>query len=310
MALVDKVGTGEVVSLDPGSLKYGPAIRRERISIDHVNRLRAVLDACPPIVVAHPRMTIVDGHHRVSAAGLERVAVRAVLVSLAEDEVFEAAVKANVTHGLTLTTEERKSNAAKMLKDSPDWSDRRIAEACGLSATTVGELRSKVGNRSPGQLPTSRRVGADNRKRPADPGAQRVTITAEISSDPEASDRQIAARTGASHRTVSAHRRRLAAVPDAPADAPPSVGELVVMAPVVWKDEKACQRTDATREFARFMDRFTRWNNTSFYEWVTKQAPECPADLRTEAASVARSMSAAWARLADELSKHNLTEAQ
>lgn len=310
MSLAEKVGTGEVVTLDPASLKPGPKVRKDRIDLDNVAALEPVIESCPPITVNHPSLMIVDGHHRQAAAVRRRVGIRAVLVSLTPAEMFEQAVHANVTHGLALTKAERKSNVTKMVKDCPEWSDRRIAEACGVDHKTVADTRKRPSGERP-QLDTKgKREGADGRRRPANPTAQRQGVRTAIAADPEASDRSIAQKTGVSPTTVGTQRRRLAALPDVAEDSPPTVGELIVLAPVVWKDEPACQRSNATREFGLFMDHFTRRKGKSFYDLVTAMADECPADLTQEADSVARSMAAAWTRLADSVGKPKLSEAK
>lgn len=283
MGLADKVGTGEVVSLDPGTLKPGPSIRQTKLSIDHVNRLRPVLDACPPIVVAHPQMTIVDGHHRVGAASHERVTVRAVLVSLSTDEIFEQAVKANITHGLLLTADERKSNAQKMLKAHPEWSDRRVAEACGLDHKTVAGLRPRSTGDGP-QL--NRREGADGRSRPADPVAQRKSIDETLDRLPNASARLTATLTGASPATVAKRKkeregqRHLESVADDPTTVERGqevrVGDVVTLLPGNWTRTEWAERSDAARDAAQFLNRWVR--ASSFRKAADKALPALPLE--------------------------------
>lgn len=312
MALADKVGTGEVVILDAATLKSGPKVRADRIDLDNVAMLEPVIEQCPPITVNYPSLTIIDGHHRQVAATRRKLTIRAVLVSLSDAEVFEQAVRANVTHGLTLTISERKSNAGRMVKDYPDWSDRRIAEACGLSNHTVSDLRPKPARSggSAAHLNAPRREATDGKRYPADPAAQRAAVDAELKANPEAPARQVARKTGASPATVAARKQHLAAVPDVPEQAPPAVGDLMVFAPVIWKDEAACQRTNATREFARFMDHYTRWNRKPFYEQLDAARDGCPGELIEAAADMARSMAAGWERLARDLTKPSIREAQ
>lgn len=305
MALVDKVGTGEVVSLDPATLKPGPKVRSERLDLDNVALIEPVVEECPPITVAYPSMTIVDGHHRQVAATRRKLPVRAVLVSLSSVEIYERAVKANIAHGLTLTIEERRANARHLLSVAPDWSDRRIAEACGISHPTVADLRPTG---SDNRLDT-RREGADGKRRPASPATQRQAIDEAIKADPEASAREVARKTGASPTTVTSRKAHLAAVPDRESAPTPTIGEMVVMAPTVWSDEPSCERSNATREFARFMDHFTRWHRRPFFDWVGEVATDCPADLKREAESVARSMSAAWLRVAEAVNTPTMKEA-
>lgn len=307
MTLVEKVNTGEIVTLPVANLKSGLKVRAERIDLDHVARLELVVQDCPPIEVSYPSMRVVDGAHRVTAATRRSIAgIRAILTHYdSEAEELEAAIRANTGHGLPLSLAERRSLASRFVTTT-EFSDERIAKTCGLAGPTVADIRRSVQPQKTTRLDTSKRVGKDNKRRPASPATQRDRIDDEVAADPDASAREIARRTGASPTTVATRKARMAAVPDAPADAPPTVGDLVTLAPTVWKDEPACERTNATREFGRFMDHFTTWNRRPFFDHVGEQAAECPADLRREAESVARSMSAAWARFADDLTKHNL----
>ena len=141
------MSTGEIVELPVQRITPGPKVRAERIDIDHARRLIPVLDACPPIKVRQvgDGFQLVDGQHRLSAAKFDnRATVRGVVLALTDAEAFVEAVKSNHGHGLPLTLPERTTAAKEMLRLDPEWSDRVIAEACGLSPTTVGDLRPKV----------------------------------------------------------------------------------------------------------------------------------------------------------------------
>jgi hypothetical protein len=91
-----------------------------------------------------------------------------------------------------------------VLRDHPEWSDRRIAEVCGLSPKTVAVLRQTalVGE----ELRRDRRVGRDGRARPVRDTDARRRAAAALAENPEASLRVIARRAGTSPETVRAVR--------------------------------------------------------------------------------------------------------
>jgi AraC-like DNA-binding protein len=60
------------------------------------------------------------------------------------DQAFVEAVRRNIDHGLPLTIADRSKAGEHLLQRHPDWSDRRIAEVCGLSPHTIARLRSEA----------------------------------------------------------------------------------------------------------------------------------------------------------------------
>lgn len=309
----------EVVRLPLDKLTAGPKVRRERHDLDHV---RALMERgqWPPVLVTAELTPggchrIIDGHHRHAAANrLGHIAIEAILFEGDAAEVLEQAVKANVDHGLPLTIQERQSLASRFIKET-DWSDRRIAQACGLSHPTVGKLRPRAS-------------GNDYQSRGQQVAEGREEAADQIRSNPEASDREVAKRTGLSPHTVADVRRRnaegkdpvpnklreaaepapepekakLQAVPDPePQAEEPSVSDILTLVPTEWGNEPACQRSNATREFGRFMDRFTTWHSKGFQAWVEEVGDNCPAELRTAAANQASWMASWWFAYAEQL---------
>src|ERR1700722_17194275 len=109
--------------------------------IKHVRALAEVEDELPPIVVHRATMRLIDGMHRVRAAMLSGIAyVEALLFDGSEDEAFLLAVRLNVAHGLPLTRADRVAAAVRIIHSSPQWSDRAIALAAGLSDKTGGAI--------------------------------------------------------------------------------------------------------------------------------------------------------------------------
>lgn len=191
-------------------LRFGLSPRKEFCDARHVAALAEVLDDVPPIIVHLPTMRVIDGVHRVHAArSVGRVTIRAALFEGDEVEAHIEAVRSNVTHGKPLTLAEREEAAVKILELVPDWSDRRIAGASGLSPKTVARLRGGPARATEESAQSRARVGRDGRVRPVDPTEVRRRVAEAVRSEPDASTRSIASRTGASQATVRDVRQRL-----------------------------------------------------------------------------------------------------
>ncbi|MET9467336.1 hypothetical protein ABZY44_21520 [Streptomyces sp. NPDC006544] len=159
------------------------------------------------LLVHRPTMRVIDGMHRLSAArlrGHDTVAVRFFDGSAADAYVLS--VQLNVRHGLPLSRAERRTAAERILRTHPHWSDRAIAERTGLSGKTVGKLRGRVSAEIP-QPHT--RVGRDGTARPVSSLDGRLRAAHLIATDPTASLRELARRSGLSTATVRDVRDRL-----------------------------------------------------------------------------------------------------
>jgi ParB-like chromosome segregation protein Spo0J len=175
--------------------------------IKHVRVLAEVEDELPPIVVHRATMRVIDGMHRVRAAILSGVThIEALLFEGAEDEAFLLAVRLNVTHGLPLSRADRVAAAVRIINSTPQWSDRAIARAAGLSDKTVASIR----RRASAEIPHSPdRIGRDGRVRPLSPATGRRAASDLIAQNPDAAIREIAARAGISPGTARDVRERL-----------------------------------------------------------------------------------------------------
>jgi ParB-like chromosome segregation protein Spo0J len=175
--------------------------------IKHIRALAEVADELPPIVVHRPSMRVIDGMHRVRAAILSGVAyIQALLFEGAEDEAFLLAVRLNVVHGLPLSRADRVAAAVRIIRASPQWSDRAIARAAGLSDKTVASIR----RRTSAEIPhLSDRIGRDGRIRPVSPAVGRRMASDLIAQNPQAAIREIATRAGISPGTARDVRERL-----------------------------------------------------------------------------------------------------
>ncbi|MFE2997380.1 hypothetical protein ACFXG4_20490 [Nocardia sp. NPDC059246] len=146
-----------------------------------------------------------DGRHRVRALiyrGCDEV--EAAFFEGSEVDAFVLAVRANVEHGLPLSSADRRAAATRILDSHPAWSDRTIAATAGLSARTIRGLR-----RASAAEQQSHRVGRDGRRRPVNPAAGRRRAADALANNPGASLRDVAETAGISPATVRDVRDRL-----------------------------------------------------------------------------------------------------
>lgn len=102
---------------------------------EHVRLLAGAGTELPPIVVHRPTTRVIDGTHRVHAArprGEEKF--RARFFDGSAEDAFVLAVRSNIAHGLPLRSAERTAAARRIIGTHPEWPDRVIAEAVGLTA--------------------------------------------------------------------------------------------------------------------------------------------------------------------------------
>lgn len=173
---------------------------------EHVRLLAESEADLPPILVHRKTKKVIDGMHRLRAAmlrGEETIAVR--LFDGTEEAAFVLAVRMNITHGLPLSLADRETAAARILRATPNWSDRAISDITGLSSKTIGAIRRREGVGNDADC----RVGRDGRFRPlnCDDGRNRAAELFEAR--PEASLRKVAREAGVSLGTARDVRRRL-----------------------------------------------------------------------------------------------------
>jgi len=223
---VSEANTGEILEIPVGEIGPGPLVRAERLDFDHVARLRPVLDLVPPILVRETGKgwSLVDGAHRLAATKKEeRETIRAVVRAMEDAEALEAAIEANISHGLALTATERKA-AAKLLVETTKYGDTRIAQICGIGAGTVADLRPKC----PGpDLDT--RTGVDGKDYPSPAVAKLQRERAEVAyaANPSLSVRKLADAANCSKgiaEAVIAKHKAAEGSKDAPPPTPPNPG--------------------------------------------------------------------------------------
>ncbi|MEV0289149.1 ParB N-terminal domain-containing protein [Kribbella sp. NPDC050820] len=180
--------------------------RLRGIDPDHVRLLAEFGGELPPIVVHAETHRVIDGEHRVEAARRRGDTTIAVLWFHGDEQVaFVLAVEANNSHGLPLSLADRRAAAVRIFTAFPQWSDRRLAAVCGLSASTVAHLRRRL-QVADGPEP---RIGRDGRVRPTDGGARRLKASEIFRSNPDATLRQVAAAAGISVGTARDVKERL-----------------------------------------------------------------------------------------------------
>lgn len=136
---------------------------------DHVCDLTATLEGggvLPPVDVFHDgaEYWLADGWHRLDAherAG--RVTIAANVHQGGRRDALLYAVGANARHGLRRTNADKRRSVSLMLSDSEWalWSDRAIADRCGVHHSMVGAVRRD----QLADSASSPRLGADGRVR-------------------------------------------------------------------------------------------------------------------------------------------------
>lgn len=153
---------------------------------------------------------LADGFHRVEAA--RRIGEEKIRADVRQGDKRAAvlwAVGANATHGLRRTTEDKRRAIETLLRDAEwqQWSDRKIADVCGVSDKTVAATRRDLSAEIPQiatrtieragttyQMTPAARMGAINR-----PDGSSLEL-------PAAPDFDVAqARAAALGRTLSRH---------------------------------------------------------------------------------------------------------
>ena len=154
------------IEMDPGLQM------RAAISEETVHDYQAVFEAggnMPPVTLFYDgeRYWPGDGFHRMegrrrAAAGDDNAAIEAEVRSGTRRDALLLAIEANKSHGLRRTNADKRRVVETMLRDDEwgGWSNRRIADHCGVSDPFVGKIREELGLPEP-----ELRVGLDGRSR-------------------------------------------------------------------------------------------------------------------------------------------------
>ena len=198
----------EVVTIPILSVLPGDSPRLNGEDRAHIARLAEMETSLPPILVDRRTMRVIDGMHRLMAASLQGwQTIEVIFFDGSAEDIFLRAVQENVTHGLPLSQADRRAAAERIIASHAHMSDRAIGQAAGLAAKTVAAIRK----RSIDHVPQSNaRVGRDGRVRPLDSSDARRRAAELLTSQPEASLRDVARAAGISPATVLDVRNRLA----------------------------------------------------------------------------------------------------
>jgi hypothetical protein len=191
-----------VVNLPLAALAGGFALRLAGDDSEHVRMLAESASAAlfPPILVQRSSSRVIDGEHRVAAARLRRDAgIAARMVDCTDTQALVLAMRSNSAHGLPLSRADRIAGARNILAVRPDWSDRAVAEAAGMSAKAVASLRGGAGTPGPAG---DRRLGRDGKWRPVHASEGRTRVAECLTAHPEASLRAVARAAGVSLGTA------------------------------------------------------------------------------------------------------------
>lgn len=106
-------------------------------------------ETLPPVVVFFDGVDhwLADGFHRYFAhKKIDAVEISADIHDGTRRDAVLFSVGANKGHGLQANRADKRKGAETLLKDAEwaKWSDREIAKKCGLSATTIGAIRSSL----------------------------------------------------------------------------------------------------------------------------------------------------------------------
>lgn len=134
---------------------------------DYAALLIAGVDLPPVTVFADGRDTfLADGYHRHAAhKKLGHLTIVADLRSGTQRDAVLFSLGANKEHGLRRTNADKRRVVERMLADDEwsRWSDRAIAQHCGVSHVLVASVRDATGNSS--SCEPGKRVGLDGKSR-------------------------------------------------------------------------------------------------------------------------------------------------
>ncbi len=290
--------------------------RLEGESVDHIKILSQSNTGFPPIIVQRSTMRVIDGMHRVSAArarGDSEIAAQFFEGDTAN--AFVLAVQANIAHGLPLSLGDRTKAAERIITSHPQWSDRVISSATGLSARSVSAVRRRVSDLV---AQPSVRIGRDGRVRPINASFGRRLIGELLRQRPDASLREIARAAGVAPSTVLKVRKRIEAeegrteTEESRAGAPrpasrtsPAPNPAPAPTPAVGPDSEAALRKlrkDPSLRLNEAGRTLLHWLSARPHGEAGEHAVSCIPDYQVETVMQLAMMNArAWQRFAEQL---------
>jgi hypothetical protein len=280
-------------------LVEGQWARSGELDAEHVRSLATLPGAFAPVLVQRETMQVIDGAHRVAAArqrGDTHIAVW--FFEGSDAECFLESVRANVRHGKPLTLTERRRAALRLLSHYSHWSDRSLAETCGLSPGTIASLRRCATD----DFGHSRRIGRDGRIRSLNTSSVRMAAADYLVEHPQSSVREVAQAVGATVATVRDVRARLArgepAVPASPCQPRAAAldGGLPDRGSPSLRSDPAFRRSVSSQAFASWFDR----SEVSTDSWQ-QLTDDLPLSRLYDVITQCRRRAAVWEALAEHL---------
>ncbi len=315
--LLPSIEDYHIADVEISQLNFDGSPRLSGVDQEHARVLSEVHSPLPPITVHRSTMRVIDGRHRTHAALLKgKSTISARLVDCDERTAFVLAVKENISHGLPLSTADRKAAAGSIVDSHPEWSDRTVAEATGVSDKTVSAIRSGTTSESP---QSNTRLGKDGKLRPVNSASMRQHAADIIRKHPEKGLREIARATGLSPATVRDVRDRLKRNEHpVPAryretskrefDAVPRHHRVPVQAePVDQRQLLAKLKTDPSLKFNEAGRNLLRWlhHHPVNLETCESIAVSVPEHWALPLAGLARNCAQAWMVLAIQLEQRH-----
>ena len=126
------------------ALVVDDAISPRHVDADTVAAYADNADLLPPVLVQQGTLVLVDGRHRLHA--VIRASRDYILVQeeeIADEELRDRAIRANVGHGRPYTLDERIANARDIMHRHPGWSAPMVAEWSGMSRRWVADQKAR-----------------------------------------------------------------------------------------------------------------------------------------------------------------------
>jgi hypothetical protein len=293
--LTSVVGSPQSVRVPVDAIQPGETLRLGRVNEGYLDAIVELRGTWEPLSVTQD-LQVIDGHYRLLAARrLAYTSVECVIFIGDDCDAFVEGVRQNTCHGLPLTLPERKNAAIRILAFRDGWSDRRIAELCGLAHDTVGRLRRERACQSGGPRHLDSQRDGNRSSRHTRESDARARIAQAIKETPSASLRQLARATGSSHETVRAVRRRLQSAPERTADLSPGDRRIPGKRAVSPSTDVAFTSTAPGASFAEWFERTAV--GTDWVDYVDS----VPLSRVYEIVDDAHRRAAAWANFAAAL---------
>lgn len=303
----DSCSLTEVAVVALASLPVGHAWRAHGLDDARVTALAARYPQLPPVLVRRDDLLVVDGAHTVAAA--RRLGMQVAHVRWFDGTWVDAAeafvTRNSIANSLPLSTEDRRAVIHSTLHAEPTWSDRRIAQVCGVSPKMIARIRSAAPSLRPAHAVGEKRVGRDGRARPVRAGAMRVLIAQMLDEQPDASLRTVASALGVSPETARSVRRDREVGQESRMvgwhGSSTAFDELALVrirreSPAPWRGDHAFKSTSAGEEFIG-------WFEATNIGDEPCRADDVPLSRIYEIADEARRRATFWSEFADSIER-------